>query len=92
MGFESWASMAMLGLILSVLVALYTRCGKPGVYSAIGRSLRRSVELARIGMPRKIASSDRRCERKRLMWNSYSARWKFFRPCCLWRKASVTEE
>lgn len=28
MGFESWASMAMLGLIPSVLVALYTRCGK----------------------------------------------------------------
>lgn len=28
MGFESWASMAMLGLILSVLVALYARCGK----------------------------------------------------------------
>ena len=28
MGFESWASMAMLWLILSVLVALYTRCGK----------------------------------------------------------------
>ncbi len=28
MGFERWASMAMLGLILSVLVALCTRCGK----------------------------------------------------------------
>jgi hypothetical protein len=28
MGFDSWVSLAMLGLILSVLVALYTRCGE----------------------------------------------------------------
>ncbi|KPG98298.1 hypothetical protein AEQ67_13145 [Pseudomonas sp. RIT-PI-q] len=28
MGFESWASIAMLGLILSVLAAVYVRCGK----------------------------------------------------------------
>lgn len=74
MGFESWASMAMLGLILSVLLRCMRDAAKPGGYSAIGMSRRRSVKRARIGMPRKIASSNRRCERKRLMWNSYSAR------------------